>query len=154
MGDSANSFSTSFPFSSPISTTTSSSSSYHLDTDMFGNIITNTHTRNDFNSSKQNYPSKFYYFNRFLSFFYLFLYDEVSTERGSNDDNTYTNTNNNGSKNQTSSYQNGNYANKVRDSLYRNKPEKPYHPSENHSLLSYQNGGEEEEDEDEEEGVR
>ena len=154
MGDSASSFNTSFPFSSPISTTTSSSSSssYHLDTDMFGNIITHTHTRNDFNPSKQNYPSKFYYFNRFLSFFYLFLYDEVGVERVGNED--YTNTNNNNSTNQTSSYQNGNYANKVRNSLYRNKPEKPYHPSENHSLLSYQNGGEEEEDEDEEEGER
>ena len=72
----------------------------------------------------------------------------------SDDTNTSTNTNNNSSKSLTSSYQNGNYANKVRDSLYRNKPEKPYHPSENHSLLSYQNGGEEEEDEDEEEGER
>lgn len=148
MGDSANTFSTSFPFSSPISTTTSSSSSssYHVDTDMFGNIITHTHTRSDFNPVKQDYPFKFYYFSRFLSFFYLLLYDEDNTERVSNDD--ITNTNNNSSKNHTSSYQNGNYANKVRDSLYRNKSEKPDHPSENHSLLSYQNGGEEEEEEE------
>ena len=145
------SFSTSFPFTSPTSNTSSSSSSYHVDTDMFGNIISHTHTMSDFNPVKQDYPFKFYYFNRFLSFFYLFLYDDVNTERASNDD--ITDTNNNSSKNHTGSYQNGNYVNKVRDSLYRKKPEKPYRPSENHSLLTYQNGGEEEEEE-EEEGAR
>ena len=34
---------------------------------------------------------------------------------------------------------------------YRNKPVKPYHSSENHSLISYQNSGEKEIEEEEKE---
>ena len=100
---------------------------------------------------KNNHPvglegySKFHYFNCFISIFYAILYDDESIEKLGNNNNA-----DNGKK-ALSSYQNGcyNYANKVRDYVHRNKPEMPYHLSENHSLISYQNGGEEE---DEEEG--
>ena len=139
MGDSATSFSTSFPFSIPISTTTSSTSSYFHQADMFDQ--NKTSTWNDINPVKQRSSAKFYYFNRFLSLFYTFFYDDVLSEGVKNNDAA-----DNGNK-ISSSYQNGSNADKVRDTFYRNKPEKEYHPSEYHSLLSYQNGGEEEEEE-------
>ena len=149
MGDGANTFSTPalFPFSTSTSTIVSSSTTGSLfQSDMFNqNQNTKTNMNYDY-SVKQESFSKFYYFNRFISFFYAFLYDDVSvsSEKLGNNNNA-----NNGIKTSIS-YQNGNYNydNKVRDSVYRNKPEKPYHPSENHCLISYQNGGEEDEEEE------
>ena len=150
MGDSANTFTTSssFPFSTPTSTIMSSSTTGSLfQADMFNQ---NQNIKPNVNKNcpvKQEGFSKFYYFNRFKSFFYAFLHDDVSVNienLGNNNDNA-----NNGKKT-SNSYQKGNYNydNKVRDSVYRNKPEKPYHPSENHCLISYQNGGEEDEEEE------
>ena len=112
--------------------------------DMFDQNIKSNMNNNHY-PVKQERFSKFYYLNHFISFFNTFLYDDVSIDKlGNNNSNNADN-----SKKVSSSYQNGNYnhANKVRDSVYRNKPEKPYHPSENRSLLSYQNGGDEEEEE-------
>ena len=151
MGDSANTFSTLFPFSTPTTTIISSSTTGSLfQADMFNhNVIPNNMNNNNYYPIKQESFSKFYYLNRFISFFHTFLYDDESIEKVGNNNND----NANNGKKVSSSYQNGNYnyANKVRDSVCRNKPEKPYHPSENHSLLSYQNGGDEEEEEEEEE---
>lgn len=147
MGDSANTFSTLFPFSTPTSTTTiisSTTTGSLFQADMFDQNIKSNMNNNHY-PVKQERFSKFYYLNHFISFFNTFLYDDVSIDKlGNNNSNNADN-----SKKVSSSYQNGNYnhANKVRDSVYRNKPEKPYHPSENRSLLSYQNGGDEEEEE-------